>query len=96
MSARRVGNVIGIVSEEIGPLEGAPGGCDDGTQDGMVGPCIETRATITVYVDAATGKRLLTLDEHTSHEKHDLKGSKLRRTGPTPPGSPRPGSPGLR
>jgi hypothetical protein len=81
-SVRLRGEVIEVqTNENTGPIAPATE-CDSSLHDPLSIPCIAAVEHTTTYYDATTGQALLTLDDRNASETHEIKGHRLRRTGP--------------
>ena len=79
--ARRIGGFVEVYSMLFDTVGG--GECNDGMdREGILQLCIQSQLVRTDLYDATTGAALVSLEEHDDIEKHELKGSKLRRWGP--------------
>lgn len=81
-TVRLLGDVIQVESAGFSKNLLGVSACDDGPHDMLSPPCISATDKTTSYYDARTGKALLHLDDRTASEKYELKGPRLRRTGP--------------
>jgi len=79
-SASVVGDVIILQSTALTNVVDNASPCDEGPHDGMTAPCITDSTYYTNFFDARTGKALLSITEHSSSEKHEVKNGKLTRT----------------